>query len=91
MPKVALLNAIGLVFLPVGVYTFGQFVVGPYEGTSGLAGFLSSIYTDLLRGKLAAWTLALSPAAVIAIWYIVLWLRRTHLAQETVDVDPGAS
>ena len=62
----------GLILLPVAIFLFGQLAAGSYDGPAGLPGFLGDIYGDLLRGKLLAWTIVLSPAALVSIWWAVV-------------------
>jgi len=67
----AMLLAAGLIVLPIIVYTFGQTVIGPYEGASGFAGFIGSIYAGVLSGQMEALLLVSSPALLFAIWYFL--------------------
>jgi hypothetical protein len=66
----------GAVILPVGAYLVGGYIVGPYEGNSGLAGYLGTIYLSAWRGEQAALTLILAPLLIVAVWLIGLRLYR---------------
>ena len=65
-----------LVLVPVCVYGIGSLLLGPYEGDNGLPGFMGSLYGDALTGGLAAWLLLTSPLLLVAIWVLVIRLRR---------------
>ena len=67
---------IGLVPVPIAVYFVGQAVVGPYEGDGGLIGLIGQIGADLLRLRLAAWTLVLSPYLIVQLLRAVAHWRR---------------
>ncbi|HJP38481.1 MAG TPA: hypothetical protein QF499_05020 [Gammaproteobacteria bacterium] len=66
----------GTVIIPLGAYLVGHYVVGPYEGDSGPAGYLGTIYLSALRGDITALGLILAPLQIAAIWAIGLWLYR---------------
>jgi len=57
--------------LPVLAYISGRAVVGPYEGSSGLLGYLGSIFGDAARGSWLAWVLLLAPVATVALWTLI--------------------
>ncbi len=69
----------GLGLFPVLVFTVGEAVVGPYQGTAGLASFLGSIYGDLAGFQFGAWLLVSTPSLIVGIWYGVLKLQRLLL------------
>jgi len=75
----------GFLLLPVLAFTFGQAVVGPYEGDAGFADFLGAIVADLWRGKLGAFTLVATPAAIVAIWYAAIHVMRRILRSEVAN------
>jgi len=66
----------GAVIIPVCAYLVGGYIVGPYEGNSGLAGYLGTIYLSAWRGERAALTLILAPMLIVAVWLIGLRLYR---------------
>jgi hypothetical protein len=78
-----LLLLAGIYLLPLAIYMVGQLLAGPYEG-SGVVGYIGSIYRAALDGKLAAWSLILSPALIVIVWSGVFRLRRMnrHLVSE---------
>lgn len=80
----------GLGLLPVLVYVFGEAVVGPYEGTRGLASFLGSIYGDLLRFEPGAWILVTTPSLIVGIWHGAIRLQRLLLRDEP-GFEPDSS
>lgn len=73
---IVLLLLTALVFIPVAAYVVGGMVVGPYEGDSGLTGYLGTIYQSAMRGERAALTLILSPLIIVLVWQIGLMLFR---------------
>lgn len=75
----------GLALLPVLVYAVGQAVVGPYQGTSGLASFLGSIYRDLASFELGAWIFVAAPSMIVGVWYGALKVQRHLLHNESTD------
>ncbi len=54
---------------PVAVYLFGSAVMGPYEGTGGLGGFVGQVYSQAFAGKTSALALMLSPALALLTWW----------------------
>ena len=70
MRTLSLLLLSGLL-LPVLAYIGGRVVVGPYEGSMGLLGYLGSIVSDAARGHWLAWVLILAPAATVALWTLI--------------------
>lgn len=65
---------IGTVLLPVSAYLAGGRVIGPYEGTRGLASYLGAIYQDAGRGRVPALLVLFGPAASLLVWYLRSWL-----------------
>ncbi|MFO1395251.1 MAG: hypothetical protein U1F09_15990 [Steroidobacteraceae bacterium] len=64
--------AFGVLVLPALVCATGERVLGPYAG--GIAAFYGNFVADLAALRPAAWTLALGPAALAALWRgIVAW------------------
>ena len=78
---------IGFVPVPIAVYFVGQAVVGPYEGDGGLVGLISQIGTDLIRLRLAAWTLVLSPYLIVQLLRAVAHWRRSKRDDVTRVTD----
>jgi len=79
--KRCLLNSLallvtGAVFIPVGAYLVGRFVIGPYEGEHGLAGYLEMIYWSAWHGKQAALMLILGPMLIVGTWLVGLRISR---------------
>ncbi len=74
--RIAIVLLTAFVFIPVTAYLVGTIVVGPYEGESGLAGYLATIYQSALRGERAALTLTLSPLLIVIAWQVGLLLFR---------------
>jgi len=70
----------GATIIPVGAYLVGSYVVGPYEGEYGLAGYLGSIYLAAWQGEKAALILLLAPILAVGAWMIALWLYRPNRA-----------
>lgn len=66
----------GAVIIPIGAYLVGSYVVGPYEGDGGMAGYLGAIYLSAWRGERAALTLILAPLLIVMAWLIGLRLFR---------------
>ncbi|MFW2403142.1 MAG: hypothetical protein ACN4GT_00160 [Gammaproteobacteria bacterium] len=62
--------------VPVFAFIGGSIVVGEYEGSSGLLGYLMAIYGDALKGRWLAWLLILSPVLIIGCWTLILKLLR---------------
>ncbi len=71
-----LLLLVSFVLLPAIVYFVGGIVVGEYEGSSGLLGFIGSIYADAARGRWIAWALLTSPILWVATWVLVQRFRQ---------------
>ena len=64
----------GALALPYLVYATGVRVLGPYAG--GAASFYAHYLGDLAALRPAAWTLALGPAVLVAVWRgLVAWSR----------------
>ena len=59
----------------------GLFVIGPYEGEYGLAGYLGSIYLAAWQGKWTALVLILAPLLTVGAWLAGLWLYRRDRAE----------
>ena len=77
---------LSFVIVPVCAFVGGSLVVGDYEGTSGLLGYLSAIFSDALEGRWLAWILILAPLLIVATWSVSIWiLRRPWSADETAD------
>ena len=68
----------GFGLLPVLVFVVGEAVVGPYQGTAGLASFMGSIYGGLAKFQLGAWLLVATPSIIVGVWHGTLKLQR-HL------------
>jgi len=66
----------GAVFIPAGAYLVGRFVIGPYEGDHGLAGYLETIYWSAWHGEQLALMLILGPLLIAATWLIGLRISR---------------
>jgi len=66
----------GAVIIPVVAYLVGGYVVGPYAGDGGLAGYLGAIYLSAWHGERAALTLILTPILIVMVWLIGLRLFR---------------
>jgi len=64
-----------VILVPVLIYIAGGLLVGPYEGESGLAGLITSIYGDALTGKLSTWFLLTSPMLLVLIWLACAWMH----------------
>lgn len=77
----------GLGLLPVLVYVVGEAVVGPYEGTAGLASFLGSIYGGLANFDLGAWILVATPSLIAATWYAGMRLQRHLLSGDPTGAE----
>jgi len=75
---IILLLLVSFVLLPMTVYFVGGIVVGDFEGSSGMLGFIGSIYADAARGRWLAWALLGSPALWVATWAGVRRIRQ-HL------------
>ncbi|MAF82966.1 MAG: hypothetical protein CL797_02560 [Chromatiales bacterium] len=85
MLNILALLVTGTVIIPIGAYLVGRYVVGPYEGSSGLAGYLGTIYLSAWHGDIAALWLILAPLQIAAVRLIGLWLYRREW------VVPGSS
>ncbi len=77
----------GAVFIPIVAYLIGGYIVGPYEGENGLAGYLEVIYLSAGHGERAALTLILTPLLIVIAWLIGLRLFRRGQIGDT----PGES
>jgi len=74
----------GAAIIPVGAYLIGRYVIGPYEGEYGLAGYLGSIYLAAWQGEKPALILILAPMLVVGIWLIGMRLfRRDRAGRES--------
>jgi hypothetical protein len=71
--------------MPVLVFVVGEAVVGPYQGTAGLASFMGSIYGELAKFQLGAWLLVTTPSIIVAVWYGTLKLQRHLLNADSVE------
>ena len=78
----------GFLILPLLAFTVGQAVVGPYEGSAGLPGYLGSIFTDIWRGKPGAVTLVFAPTVIVAIWYAANHVTRRLLRPRVTGTGP---
>ena len=67
----------GALFVPIAAYLIGSYIIGPYEGNGGLAGFLGTIYLSAGRGERAALVLILAPLLIVTVWQIGLWLKNS--------------
>ncbi len=87
-----LLLLAGIYLLPLAIYMVGQLLAGPYEG-SGALGYIGSIYRAALDGKLAAWSLILSPVLIVMVWSGVFRLRRMNrhrISEKSRTQEPGS-
>ena len=80
------LALLGLILLPALAYTVGQFIIGPYEGSGGLAGYIGVVLQALRAGAPSALILVASPLGVVVTWYAVGWLLRRPAGQGTENV-----
>ncbi|HEU4616607.1 MAG TPA: hypothetical protein VFV10_01125 [Gammaproteobacteria bacterium] len=71
----ALLFCFGVAVLPLAIYWVGVFVVGPYEGKTGVMSLLEAIWQGLGQGQIVAWLLVVSPYVVVQLVRLarVLW------------------
>jgi hypothetical protein len=60
--------------LPIGAYVTGGRLIGPYEGTRGLASYLGAIFGDASRGHPLALSVILAPVLCLALWLLRRWL-----------------
>ena len=67
----AALSLLGVLLAPLVVYWFGSTVMGPYEGDSGLTGFLGSVYSAAWAARPGALALILSPAGLLLTWWLI--------------------
>lgn len=81
----AVLSLLGVLLAPLVVYWFGSTVMGPYEGDSGLSGFLASIYSAAWAARPGALALILSPAGLLLTWWLVVKLLLS--SRSTVESD----
>ena len=72
-----------LLALPMLAYAVGQLIIGPYEGTGGLAGFMGSIFDALRNRAPSAAVLVASPLAIAAVWWLIGLLLRRGARQAT--------
>jgi hypothetical protein len=69
--------AFGWLMLPVLAYVLGRQVIGPYEGSRGLASYVGSIYSAVGQGQPLAIAMVFAPALLLGIWALQAYLRRT--------------
>lgn len=74
--------ALGWLALPALAYALGRRVIGPYEGSRGLASYAGSIYAAAGAGQPLALTMVFSPLLIFAIWSLHGYLRRRLLAEK---------
>ena len=72
--RALLFALVGLVVVPALAYTVGQFLVGPYEGSDGILGYLTTIYRNLADGSIIAVAFVISPLGIVAVWLLTSWL-----------------
>jgi hypothetical protein len=56
---------VGLIVLPVVIWSVGQALIGPYEGGDGAFALAEKLWLDALALEPAAWLLLLSPYALV--------------------------
>jgi hypothetical protein len=71
----------GLV-LPIAAYVVGGRVIGPFQGSRGLATYLGTLYADAAHGHVLALVTLLGPALCLVIWLLRAWLVRRTGQQE---------
>jgi len=74
----SVLLLLSCLLLPALAYLGGRVVVGPYEGSFGLLGYLGSVFGDALRGSWLAWVLLLAPAATVSLWGLIRKVTRKY-------------
>jgi len=77
----------GFGLLPVLVFVSGEALVGPYQGTAGLASFLGSIYGGLAEFQPGAWILVTTPSIIVGLWYVTMKLQRLWLNMDSADTS----
>lgn len=55
---------VGLVLLPLAIWSVGQAFIGPYEGGDGALALAEKLWLDALALEPTAWLLVLSPYAL---------------------------
>lgn len=65
----------GAVALPIAVFLFGERFMEDYAG-DGLGGFLGTLLAELAGGDPAAWLLVVTPALLLATWWLVAQVLR---------------
>lgn len=56
---------VGLIVLPIAIWSVGQALIGPYEGGEGAFAVAEKLWLDALALEPAAWLLLLSPYAIV--------------------------
>ena len=79
-----MLVLVSLIIVPVCGYLVGGLIVGPYEGSGGLPGYLGQIISRAFSGERSAWILMLTPAIIVSIWSILIWQGRRQHAKKAV-------
>jgi hypothetical protein len=79
------LSLLGVLLAPLVVYWFGSTVMAPYEGDSGLSGFLASVYSAALAARPGALALILSPAGLLLTWWLIFKLL--SVSRNTLESD----
>ena len=74
--------ALGWLVLPVLAYIIGRQIIGPYEGSRGLASYVGSIFSAVAEGQALAIALVFAPALLLGIWALQGYLRRTSGATD---------
>lgn len=82
-----LLVFFGLVVLPMLAYAVGQIIIGPYEGTGGLFGYMRTIVDALADQAPSAILLVSSPLAIGAVWVLIGWALRRGDRQAAHDQE----
>lgn len=63
---------VGLVLVPLAIWSVGQSLIGPYEGGDGPFALAEALWLDAISLRPSAWLLALAPYA-LALFTRVLW------------------
>lgn len=80
MPWLIAALGFGAAVLPFLVYYTGTATLGPYAN-GGPGRFLADFYADLGRLRGSAWALLLGPAALVAVWRVLVayaWQEGEH-------------
>jgi hypothetical protein len=56
---------VGLIVLPIAIWSVGQALIGPYEGGDGAFALAEKLWLDAVALEPAAWLLLLSPYALV--------------------------